>query len=129
MLFACQCSHRLVDGIEVTARNELLQIDDLRGFDVALFGSSAANVMKVNRARQKPAQNMPANSLVASRASVVTHRVIEARGIIIQFRSTGIVTPIGARPAITASTRESTPAQILIADLNWALGAEDVAAV
>ena len=26
MLFACQCSHRLVDGIEVTARNELLQI-------------------------------------------------------------------------------------------------------
>jgi hypothetical protein len=31
-------------------RNELLQIDDLRGFDVAAFSSSAADVMKVNRA-------------------------------------------------------------------------------
>jgi hypothetical protein len=39
-----------IDGIEVTPRNELLQIDDLRGFDVAAFSSSAADVMKVNRA-------------------------------------------------------------------------------
>jgi hypothetical protein len=44
--------------------------------------------MKVNRARhQKPAQNMAANSLVASRASVVMHSVIEARGTIITFEA------------------------------------------